>query len=334
MRRLLLNLVLCVLFLLASSASANNMNLWWNGNGDGSSWHDGGNWGGGNTPSGGANSWGDVANIGGLGYAATINSTTGSVAAKELKIAYGASGDGALNVNSGGSLDLFYHVNLGVDGTSSGGTLNINGGTLSTGIGSGNGNLRVYGNGHVVNLNSGTINVNGTSWGGQVTMGYAASAGSTTTFNVNGGTLNASAIKLGAAAGSGTNNFNMKAGEINLGMYFEIAYESNTTSHVQFDGGIITANDLFIRNDDDQFGTMDMTGSAKLILDGDDRANICSWYTDGRLTAYDGIGSLVIDYGVTNAGKTTVTVIPEPATITLLCMGGIALFRRKKRLSN
>jgi len=36
------------------------------------------------------------------------------------------------------------------------------------------------------------------------------------------------------------------------------------------------------------------------------------------------------DYNVRNPGKTTVSAIPEPATIALLGFGGLVLRRRKR----
>jgi hypothetical protein len=55
-----------------------------------------------------------------------------------------------------------------------------------------------------------------------------------------------------------------------------------------------------------------------------------NWISRGILVGYNGTGQIVIDTQV-NPGRTTVTAIaPEPATIALLCLGGLALIRKKR----
>lgn len=47
------------------------------------------------------------------------------------------------------------------------------------------------------------------------------------------------------------------------------------------------------------------------------------------LKAYGGVGTILIDTEI-NPGRTTVTAIPEPSTLALLCLGGLTLVRRKR----
>lgn len=94
-------------------------------------------------------------------------------------------------------------------------------------------------------------------------------------------------------------------------------------------------------------GTMDVSGGVEmsinvddaltkvdilegtLILPADFTATVEDWISRGILVAYAGTGDIVIDTEV-NPGRTTVTAIPEPGTIILLSLGGLALIRRKR----
>jgi len=69
---------------------------------------------------------------------------------------------------------------------------------------------------------------------------------------------------------------------------------------------------------------MDITGG-KLLLAGD----ITS--LDPRVVAYGGAGSLVFVYKADLPGYTTITAIPEPATMVLMGIGGLSLLRNRKR---
>ena len=68
---------------------------------------------------------------------------------------------------------------------------------------------------------------------------------------------------------------------------------------------------------------MDITGGT-LIIDDNVLDTVLEYRDNGLITAYGGAGTLLADYDDRTPGKTTVTAIPEPATIDLLGLGGLA----------
>jgi hypothetical protein len=82
-------------------------------------------------------------------------------------------------------------------------------------------------------------------------------------------------------------------------------------------------------------GMMDIRAGT-LVLNGNQMDYVLDLITAGLLTAYGTNGSgpdiqWQYDYNVRNPGKTTVSAIPEPATIILLGLGGLVLRHRKRR---
>lgn len=86
---------------------------------------------------------------------------------------------------------------------------------------------------------------------------------------------------------------------------------SNTaTVHAVISGGTVQCGRLYIDNDNNLNGkgsvSMDVAGGT-VIVNGDIRSDVAAWESDGRMTAYGGAGTLVVDYNVSLPGKTTVT---------------------------
>jgi len=81
-------------------------------------------------------------------------------------------------------------------------------------------------------------------------------------------------------------------------------------------------------------GLIDITGGT-LIIEGDRisdgvERSIMAFIDDGRIAGYGGAGTLNVNYDITNPGKTTLTAVPEPATICRLALGGLGLIRRRR----
>jgi hypothetical protein len=138
-----------------------------------------------------------------------------------------------------------------------------------------------------LNLSGGTITV-----GGELHVGGknpSASTGGTGTINITGGTIDVSgALKVPVATATGTVNLN---------------------------GGTLEANSISM----DSNGLIDIA-FGNLIIDGNVISTINSYVSSSWITAYNGTGTVNIDYGVTNPGQTTVTGITAGVTgVLILC---------------
>lgn len=111
-------------------------------------------------------------------------------------------------------------------------------------------------------------------------------------------------LQIGNNGGGGAlNNLFMTGGTIELG---EGSYQSgqglrtDTNGHIQLDGGVITTLKL------DMFGpgSMDIAGGT-LIINGDVTTYIQGLIDSGAITANNGTSEPIMDYNVSNAGKTT-----------------------------
>jgi hypothetical protein len=221
--------------------------------------------------------------------------------------------------------------------TMTGGIINVSG-ALNVGINAGADDVTVS-NG-VLDMLGGTINV-----------GYVADLrrdmrighnDATGTVNMSGGTINISGdLRVGSTyiqtiedpfeeiLHPGTGTLTMTGGLINVADSNSLKIGLDESSGwVDLLGGTLMAGDLFIGTPGSGLNITE----GMLIINGDKRETVLGYMNGGLLNAYGGMSNALLqyDYDIRNLGKTTITAIPEPATIVLLGLGGLLLLRRRK----
>ncbi|MHC4627476.1 MAG: hypothetical protein ACYTDV_10890 [Planctomycetota bacterium] len=127
---------------------------------------------------------------------------------------------------------------------------------------------------------------------------------------VDGGTLTTTKwVIVGINTGS-NGTVNMKSGAFTINSTLLLGDREEGTGHVNLDGGVLTVNNLEMRRGADTVGTMDVQAGT-LIVNGNAVSTIQGYIDSGWITAYDGNGTLELDYDITDEGKTTLTAVHE-----------------------
>lgn len=162
---------------------------------------------------------------------------------------------------------------------------------------------------------------------------YMAPVGNTTVINMySGGAYNAEGLALGENwfyNGSPGSTWNQYGGTVNIGYLF-------WGGILNLDGGTFTINEsLGVTADNtvvaDSNRMMDL-GGGELIISGDATAMIQGWESRNIVEGYGILNNINIDT-ISDPGFTIVTAVPEPATLALAGLGGLALVLRRRFIS-
>ncbi|MBN1943751.1 MAG: PEP-CTERM sorting domain-containing protein [Phycisphaerae bacterium] len=175
----------------------------------------------------------------------------------------------------------------------------------------------------------GEINMSGGTLGSNVGINMGCRGGTSGDIYLSDGTITVPSIWLGDDGGA-TAILEVTGGAINLSdtLYVNTYSSGSLGGMMSLDGGVVTASALSMVNADDVAGTLDIAGGT-LILDGEIDSS-WQYYVDGWVTANGGTGTLDFDYD-SGSDTTTITAVPEPATMGLLALGGLGVLIRRKR---
>jgi len=126
----------------------------------------------------------------------------------------------------------------------------------------------------------------------------------------------------------GPGTINMADGTLLIPGTLKIARDPGAVGHINLNGGTISANNFLMREKEDTVGTMDVRGGM-LTINGDQISLVQGYIDNGWINAYDGHGTLNLEYNVANPGLTTLTAVhklnPIPANRAIASPGEVEL---------
>jgi hypothetical protein len=157
---------------------------------------------------------------------------------------------------------------------------------------------------------------------------WVGAGSSVADLTVDGGTLTTNRwVIVGINTGS-NGTINMQSGALTVNSTLLLGDREEGTGHVNLDGGVLTVNNLEMRRGVDTIGTLNVQAGT-LLVNGNAMATIQGYIDNGWITAYDGHGTLALDYNITNQAQTTLTALhnfnPMPANGGLASPGATEL---------
>jgi len=178
-----------------------------------------------------------------------------------------------------------------------------------------------------INMSGGTITsyrASPTAWYHHFVIGDTV----TGTLNMSGGILNAKNDMYLSRTSSGKGTVNMTGGTINVTGEIRLCYDSSASCEFHLDGGVVTAADLVMTAN----GSLDLMEGV-MILDGDDTLAVWAYVDADLITGYGAASNVLVGYDTRNDKTIVAALVPEPATIALLGLGGLLSLRLRRRTS-
>ena len=226
------------------------------------------------------------------------------------RVVIGHTTSGTVTVTGGTLTSIAEHFTVGrsIGGD---GTLNIDGGDVTANEG-----LMIANNPDsigVINMTAGTLTVHAGDndlwwWRQMLAIGDKGPG----TFNMDGGALTVDMDMYIAFGPDSSGDLNMTDGVINVAGTIYADYlgpfggDGSAPAAIQLDGGVVNAGDLVMTVD----GSLDLAGGT-MILDGDDTVAIQGFIDSGWITGYGVQNAVIMDYGDTTTGKTTIVGDPD-----------------------
>ena len=159
----------------------------------------------------------------------------------------------------------------------------------------------------LVNVSGGTVDI-----GDDLNIGPKAGE---STFDMTGGTINAAGSLIVARKSGAIATLNMRGGTINCDDVRIAPQDTDTNGVLNLYYGTINTGAIEIATEGGS-GLLNVRAGT-LIINGDAKAVVEAFISNGLVSAYGGDGMLHLDYDVTNAGSTTLTAThalnPNPA---------------------
>jgi hypothetical protein len=170
--------------------------------------------------------------------------------------------------------------------------------------------------------------------GGVMTLGGATADG------LDNGSRTSGHLYVGHGQDGGTINpigkLFMDGGTIDAGGDFAIGKNYGRGSVYLSGDALIKANTLKMNPLGTGSASLDISGNAQVVINGNITQSIAGanndlldWIASSWITANGGDGTVYYNFNSTT-NKTTISAVPEPATVCLLGLGALSLIRRKK----
>lgn len=294
--------------------------------------------------------------VGDEGGGTSIMNLSGNAYLQATNLSVGVhDGTGILNIKDNAHYKLMGgRTRLGEAGVGASGTIHMTGGTIESP------------HSFVVGYTAGATGTMTMTAGTVTSNAFVVGLYGDGDFTMSGGTLDlASLLRVGEQTGKGI--MNMEGGLVKAGQTVYVGYGGEAASvidvlnmtdgeiqtgdlnigqyglgRVDLFGGVININYYDDEDPEDEDGLdgllFDMDGGDGLLnlcggilnwMYGDYTDEIAAFVNSGDIVAYDGTGTVIATYDI-NSDLTTVTAIPEPATMMLM-LTGVLVASRKKR---